>query len=70
MHKIKINHSEMHLHKEPESACLLSLLSAANAAATEGGKCLRLSVGLLLVPATLDGTAANSDSMSFSVRKG
>lgn len=55
-----------------EDVCLLSLLSAAIAAAIEGGRCLRLSAGSLSVSGAgaVDGGATKRDSMSLSVKKG
>ncbi|KAL3565480.1 hypothetical protein D5086_033526 [Populus alba] len=49
---------------------ILSLLSAARAAATDGGRCLRFSVGFLSLSGTVDGTVANRDSTSLKVNKG
>ena len=51
---------------------MLRRFSAAIAAATEGGKCLRHSVDLSseVEPGTLDGDVANRDSMSLRVRNG
>lgn len=64
-------------HKE-DACSSLCLFSAAMAAATEGGKCRRLSVGFSsgisvgfsLVSGTGGGTVANKASMSFNVKKG
>jgi hypothetical protein len=47
-----------------------SLLSAARAAATDGGRCLRFSVGFPSLSGTVDGTVANRDSTSLRVNKG
>lgn len=47
-----------------------SLLSAAIAAATEGGNCLRSSFSSVFATAEAKGTTANRDSMSLSVRTG
>jgi hypothetical protein len=53
------------------SCCIfLSLLSAARAAATDGGRCLRFSVGFPSLSGTVDGTVANRDSTSLRVNKG
>ncbi|KAL3565481.1 hypothetical protein D5086_033527 [Populus alba] len=49
---------------------ILSLLSAAKAAATDGGRCLRFSVGFPSLSGTVDGTVANRDSTSLRVKKG
>ncbi|KAG6737711.1 hypothetical protein POTOM_059239 [Populus tomentosa] len=49
---------------------ILSLLSAARAAATDGGRCLRFSVGFPSLSGTVDGTVANRDSTSLRVNKG
>lgn len=51
-----------------QDVCSLSLLSAAVAAATEGGKCIKLSVAF----SSLEGAGAtlNKDSTSLSVKMG
>lgn len=63
---------------EEHACCSFCLFSAAIAAATEGGKCLRLSVSFSSEPSagfssasgTAGGAVANKDSMSFNVKKG
>lgn len=51
-------------------ACCFSLLSAAIAAATEGGKCIKLPVGFSSLCGTEEGTGVNKASRSLSVRRG
>lgn len=59
----------LNLH-EANAVSSLSLLSAATPAATEGGKCLRLSVALSSFSGTVDATVANRDSTSLRVKTG
>ncbi|KAJ6855219.1 hypothetical protein NC651_040019 [Populus alba x Populus x berolinensis] len=57
-------------HTEIPAVFFSSLLSAARAAATDGGRCLRFSVGFPSLSGKVDGTVANRDSTSLRVNTG
>lgn len=50
--------------------CSLSLLSAAVTAATEGGKCIKLSVGFSWPSGMVEEATVNKDSTSLTVKTG
>ena len=57
--------------KNCHASCCFSLLSAAMAAATEGGKCIKLPVRFSsLCEAEEEGTGVNKASRSLSVKRG
>jgi len=57
-------------HTEIPAVFSFNLLSAARAAATDGGRCHRFSVGFPSLSGAVDGTVANRDSTSLRVNTG